>query len=228
MPENPEPTPTPTPTPPPEPPAPPAEPPPPAAPPAPPASDDEPLGEAGIRALVAERERANAAEKKARSAERKAADLEREKLSEVERLKADAEEGRTLAATATERLRSANMLMALHGEGITGQTARAAIKLLEGVEFNADEEPTNLDARLAAAKAAYGEQTFGGATPPAAAAPAASPALPMPGHPSHPDFHGGVRPPAPDAEENEQFARYMEQHFPQTRAPVAPQSQNGP
>jgi hypothetical protein len=167
------------------------------------------------------------AEKQARSATRKAEQLEREKLTETEQLRADAEQGRTLAATATERLRSANMLMALHGQGITGPKARAATKLLEGVEFNTDEEPTNLETRLAAAKAAYGEEMFTGATP-APDAPAPSPALPMPGHPAHPDFHGGVRPPAPDADEDAQFQRYMHTHFPQTRAPVQPQSQNGP
>jgi hypothetical protein len=70
-------------------------------------------------------------------------------LSEAERLKKEAEEGKALATSATEKLRKANLITALAGtDGVVD--AKAAAKLIEGVEYDTDDEPTNLDARVKA------------------------------------------------------------------------------
>jgi hypothetical protein len=177
-----------------------------------------PEDKAGLEALRTEREARTAAEREARAKDRRIEELEREKLSETEQLKADAERGRTLAETATGRLREANLLIALQGEGIVGPKAKAAVRLLDKVEYDEAEEPTNLKNALKAAKALYGDDLF------VVAAPASDDG--GTGQHDHPDLHGGSRPRATDADEDKQFAAYMQANFPQMRQPV--QSPNGP
>jgi hypothetical protein len=145
------------------------------------------LGEKGKAALDAERKARSDAEKRAKAAEKRAGELEKAQLSETDRLKKEAEEAKGLVSSATDKLRRANLLTALADKGLEGAKAKAAARLLDGVEFNDDDEPTNLDAALTAAKAEFGDQLFeaggsggaggrgkpkgkgqdGGATPPA-------------------------------------------------------------
>lgn len=162
--------------------------------------DDEPLGTGGKAALDAERKAKRDAEKRAKDAEARLKTLEDEKLSETEKLKRDAEEGQKLAQSATEKLRRANLLTSLTAQGLSGGKAKAAARLLNGVEYDDDDEPKNLDDALTAAKAEYGEDMFTGATPPA----------------PPPDLHGGARPPAAEADEEAKLAAYMKENFPQT------------
>jgi hypothetical protein len=145
--------------------------------PAVPAATDE-LGDAGKRALDAERVRAKEAEKRARAAEQRAKALEDASLSETEKLKREAEEGRSLAERATGKLRRANLISALADEGFSGAKARAAAKLVEGVEYDDDDEPTNLKQALKSAEREYGDLVK----------PAPAPAT---------DFDGGARSAAP-------------------------------
>jgi hypothetical protein len=211
MPDDPQPTPAPTPAPAPTPPEP-APTPTPAPAPAPTPEDPEGLGEAGKRALAAEREARKAAEKEAAETKRRLDALERQNESEADKLKREAEEGRTLAATATQTLRQANLLTALADKGLTGAKAKAAAKLVEGVDFDASNEPTNLDDRIAAAKATYGDEVFAGATPAPTPTPTPTP-TPAPDVPVHPAFahlvQGARTTPAPDedAEFEKRFAR---------------------
>jgi hypothetical protein len=204
---------------------------PPADPPQPPA--DQPLGEAGQRALVAEREARKAAEainaqsQDARAlkasedarqkAEREAAEaktrletLQRAQESETERLKREAEEGRNLAQQGTAAVREARLLTSLTGRGLAGPNALAAVRLLDGVEFDAANNPTNLDARLTAARQLYGEAPFsaGAGFPiPAAHYNARQVGPPQPSH-------QGARPGQPALTEDQQFDEYMKRSFP--------------
>lgn len=95
--------------------------------------------------------------KEAADAKAKAAELENAQLSETERLKKEAETGRQLAETATGKLRTANLRDALAEKGFAGAQAKAVARLLSGVEYDDDDEPKNLDARLKAAAEEYGE-----------------------------------------------------------------------
>lgn len=204
------PTPAPTPTPPPPPPpaAPPAVP----SPPSPPA--EEPLGENGLRALRAEREARIAAERLLDLGHtgREALEVERRRADAAER---ERDELRTRqsedAAKAIRQAQQANTVLALSGLGVTGPKALAALKLIEGVEFDGNQAPTNLDARLSAAKAAYGEDLFGSAAPP--------PTPPPPAN-GHPAVHGGPRPPQPDADEDEKFTKTFGHFFGSAMAPA--------
>jgi hypothetical protein len=56
--------------------------------------------------------------------------------------------------------REAKLISALADLGVVGAKAKAAARLLDGVEYDADHEPTNLDGALAKAKAAYGDALF--------------------------------------------------------------------
>lgn len=138
------------------------------------------LGDAGKRALEAERSARKAAEKKARDAEKKLADIDAQNLTETEKLKKAADDGTARAAMATERLQRANLLSALSDEGLTGKQAKAAARLLDDVQFDDDDEPTNLADALTAAKALFGDSMF---TPAATA----DPKTPLP------DLHAGAR-----------------------------------
>lgn len=128
-------------------------------------AEEAKLGEGGKAALDAERKAKKEAEKRAREAEKKLKDREEADLSETEKLKKQAEDGKKLADSATQKLQRANLLTALGEQGLTGSKAKAAAKLLEGVEYDDDDEPTNLEDRIKAATAEYGEDMFKGATP---------------------------------------------------------------
>lgn len=130
-------------------------------------ADEEKLGEVGKAALDAERKARRDADKRAKDAETKLKTLEDEKLSEAEKLKREAEEGKAAGVSATEKLRKANLTLALADKGLTGAKAKAASRLLDGVEYDEDDEPTNLDVVITAAKAEYGEDMFKGVKPPA-------------------------------------------------------------
>lgn len=131
-------------------------------------ADADKLGEGGKSALDAERKARKEAEKVARDAQAKLDKLEAEKLSDSEREKKRADDAEAKLGPATEKVRRANVTLALADLGLQGARAKAAAKLLEGVEFDADtDEPTNLDDRLTAARAEYGEEMFKGAKTPA-------------------------------------------------------------
>lgn len=95
--------------------------------------------------------------KEAADAKRRAEELETASLSETERLKKEAEDGRKLAETATGKLRSANLRDALAEQGFTGARAKAVARLLSGVEYDEDDEPKNLKDRLKAAETEFGD-----------------------------------------------------------------------
>lgn len=121
-----------------------------------PKTDD--LGPGGQAALKAERDARKAAEKTAREAKAKLDALEAEKLSDVEKLEKRAADAEALASGATDKLRKANLMAALSEAGV--QNVKAAVRLLDGVEFDDSDEPKNLDAAITAAKAEYGEALF--------------------------------------------------------------------
>jgi hypothetical protein len=174
-------------------------------PPAPPATPaPAPLGEAGEKALKAERELRAAADKRARDAEAALEQARKANETETQRLVREAEERGKSASTAD--LRAAHLEASLAAAGITGPAATAASKLVDGLEFGADNRPLNLSDRLAAAKAAYGEQVFGGATPPAAPEPTPAPQLP--------DLHQGPRTPAAQQQEDAAFESAFGDMFP--------------
>jgi len=200
-------------------------------PPAPAPTGEEPLGAPGLRALQAERERAAAAERELAAERAKREELERAQMSEADRLKREAEEGRRLAAMGATAMKSANLLTALANQGLVGPAAQAASRLLDGVEFDEAYQPKNLDDRLAAAKQAFGEQYFGGATPPAPVAPPAAapngnggqhPPLPTSpfNQPPPVETHAGPRPGGPAPTEDEQFERFFQATWPGVLPPT--------
>lgn len=82
-----------------------------------------------------------------REAREKAAkydELEREKLSREEQAELRANEAETKATNAERTLRKANLVAALTDPSLSIVNARAAAKLIEGVEYDDDGEPTNL------------------------------------------------------------------------------------
>jgi hypothetical protein len=134
----------------------------------PPATDPpkaDPLGEPGKAALDAERTARKAAEKAAREAQKKIDQLEAANLSEADKLKKQAADGVAAAATATAKLQKANLIGALADKGLTGSKAKAAARLLDDVEYDDDDEPTNLDTVIKAAATEYGDDLFKGAVP---------------------------------------------------------------
>lgn len=160
----------------------------------PPVDDPEKgLGEAGKAALDRERAARRQAEKDAKALKKRLDDIDAANLSETEKLTKEAEELRSTAATATEKLRRANLLSALADAGLTGGKAKAAARLIDGVEFDDDDEPTNLTAAIKAARATYGEELF-------TAAKADPPALP--------DTHAGARTETPTTPETTGFVSH--------------------
>jgi hypothetical protein len=156
------------------------------------------------RLIASEREARATAEREAAAQKARADELAKASETEADRLKREAEEGRNLGAQGAAALQQANKLVGLTSLGLTGPAAAAALKLVDGVEFDSMHRPTNLQARLDAAKQIYGEGPFTGATPvpvptpdptdPAAIAAAA--AGPAPGVPVIPEMHQGPRVPA--------------------------------
>lgn len=73
---------------------------------------------------------------------------EAEKLSVQEKLAKEAEDAKALAATAQKQLREAKLISALADPKHGIVSATAAAKLIDGVEFDDDGAPTNLDAVL--------------------------------------------------------------------------------
>lgn len=122
------------------------------------------LGAGGKTALDAERKARRAAEKKAAEAQKKLDDAEAAKLSDLDREKKRADDAEAKVTGATEKLRKANLLTALAVEKVANP--KAAARLLDGVEFDEDDEPTNLQDAIKAAKAEYGEEFFGAAKAP--------------------------------------------------------------
>lgn len=169
-----------------------------------PPSGEEALGDAGKAALDRERSARKQAEKDAKERQKRIDALEAEKLSETEKLKREADQGRTLAQQATGKLRRAGLLTALGAEGLVGPRAKAAARLIDGVEYDDDDEPTNLADRIEAAKAEYGEEMFSAPTP----------------QNDRPNLHQGPRRDARGADEDERFAAYMQQHFPEAAEPA--------
>ncbi len=131
------------------------------------------LGDAGKRALDNERAAKEAAEKKAKeeaaaraAAEAKVKEYEDAKLSDEERREKQAEEDRRKGQEGERLIREARLLTALTERGLPGGQARAAVKLLDRVEYDADHEPTNLDAAIEKATTVYGATPFTTPEPP--------------------------------------------------------------
>jgi hypothetical protein len=190
--------------------------------PAPPPAPVEPLREEGLRALQAERARAEAAERRAREAEAETTRLRQEQESEQDRLRREAQEGRDARSEGVRLAREAHTLNALAGQGVVGPKAQAALRLLDGVQYDEHTHtPTNLNDRIEAAKALYGVELFGGATPPPAPVPPA-PTGPYPVAPVV-DLHQGPRPPAPQGPTDDELANsFLAENFPEAVPPPQP------
>lgn len=188
------------------------------------AKDD--LGPGGKAALEAERKARRDAEKEAARAKKRADDLEAEKLSDTEKLQAKAARGDELAATATQKLRKANLLLALGAKGLTGAKAKAAARLLDNVEYDdTTDEPTNLDARITAAKAEFGDDVFKAAKADSDAKDDAKKGDDKAAgnddrKDDTTDTHAGARRDAgPDEDESRKLDQYVRQSFPGLFAP---------
>jgi hypothetical protein len=123
-------------------------------------AEEAKLGDAGKAALDAERKARKDAEKAAKEAQAKLKEIEDAKLSKEEAAAKRAEEAEAKVSTATDKLRKANLISALADKGLTGSKAKAAARLLDDVQYDDDDEPTNLDDAIKAAKAEYGDDQF--------------------------------------------------------------------
>lgn len=131
-----------------------------------PEPQSEDLGEKGKAALAAERKAKRDAERRLKEAEKKLKEREDAELSEIERLKKQAEEAEAKVSAAAEKARRANLLTSLAEEhDLTGARAKAAARLLDSVEYDDADEPTNLKDAIKAATAEFGEEIFKGAKP---------------------------------------------------------------
>jgi hypothetical protein len=123
--------------------------------------EDQPLGPNGLRALQDERDRRDAAERREREAQARLREYEEAQLTETERLQRAAQVGAEALATGVELAREARLLTALADRRIAGATAMAALRLLDGVEYDdTTHRPTNLDDALQRAQETYGEAPF--------------------------------------------------------------------
>jgi hypothetical protein len=151
-----------------------------------PETTPEPLGDGGKAALESERKARKDAEKAARDAQKKLDDIEAANLTKEQAAEKRAEQAEARESAATAKLRNANLRDAIAAKGFSGPQAKAVAKLLDGLEYDGDDEPTNLDARLEAAGEEYGDFV----TPN--------------GHQPVPTFDGGARTPSPAAKTPEQ------------------------
>lgn len=87
-------------------------------------------------------------------------EIEQAEASEAEKAARRAEQAEAKVTAATERLRRANLMAALADEGVVGAKAKAATRLLDDVEFDDADEPTNLAEAITAAKDTYGDDLF--------------------------------------------------------------------
>jgi hypothetical protein len=108
------------------------------------------LGDAGKAALDQERKARRDAEKRAKDVEARLKKFEDDQLSEQEKAVKRAADAEGKVAQAEQRLRTANLIaeLARPEHGIVN--AKAAAKLIDGVEYDDDGEPTNLDTLLPA------------------------------------------------------------------------------
>ena len=106
----------------------------------------EPLGDGGKAALAAERKARRDAEKSAKELKERLDAIEAEKLSESEKAIQRAEKAEQALADAQGKIRQAKLLAELAKPDYGIVDARSAAKLLEGVEYDDDGNPTNLGA----------------------------------------------------------------------------------
>ncbi len=99
---------------------------------------------ATIRAQRASEDRLKEELREAKAKAGKWDEHERSQLSAQERAEQDAQTAAEKADKATTKLRRANLLTELAKPGLGIVNAKAAAKLLEGVEYSDDDEPTNL------------------------------------------------------------------------------------
>lgn len=118
--------------------------------------DDQALGDAGKRALDAERERANAAEKAAKAAQKQLADLEKAKQAEAEQQAAEQGRYKELAetreasiVTLTADLEAANAELAILREHVTTQFDAAVKDFPSVIRAFAPSAEASLPDRLA-------------------------------------------------------------------------------
>jgi DNA-binding transcriptional MerR regulator len=113
-------------------------------------SADEPLGEGGIRALEAERERRRAATEKNKALAARIAELEQQSMSDNERAIADARTEGEKAAEERWRERAGKLAVQAAAAGKFADPADVVRYLDDGVPFDADGEVDSkaLEARL--------------------------------------------------------------------------------
>jgi hypothetical protein len=184
-----------------------------------PGPEDQPLGEPGLRALQAERDRARQLERDLAAERQRREALERQNETETQRLQREAAEGRALSQQGTTQLREARTILALSGVGLSGPKALAAYRLLDGLEYDEANNPTNLPQRIEAATAVYGAEMFAGATPatpdpnnPNPVPPSTPPAVPTT---VLPNLHQGPSAtPTDKAKEDKAVQDFMRTHYP--------------
>lgn len=116
-------------------------------------TEEEALGDAGKAAIRREREARATAERELRAANEKAKKWdahEASQLSEEEKVKRERDAERAKSGQATTKLRKAHVIseLAKSEHGIADATAAAA--LIKGVEFDDQDQPTNLKDRVEA------------------------------------------------------------------------------
>jgi hypothetical protein len=114
------------------------------------AAEDEKLGDAGKAALEAERKARRDAEKRAKAAEDKAREYEDAEKSELEKAQDRIKHLEANGQQATEKVRRANLLAELSKSQHGLASAKAALKLIDGVEYDDDGEPLNATERIEA------------------------------------------------------------------------------
>lgn len=120
--------------------------------------DDESKLPDNVKAILKkERDARRKAERKARAAERKA-----RQAKPAEDKKPKPKDDTTAADAVTVKIQRANLKAALADEGITGKQAKAAMRLLDGIEYDDDDEPTNLEDVLDEAEEIYGTELIRG------------------------------------------------------------------
>lgn len=166
------------------------------------------MGDAGKKAIEAERKRAD-------KAEAELAKLREGQLSDQQKLEARATKGDERFAAGTEKVRRANLMLKLAEQpfGLSGGRARAAARLLDTVEYDESDEPKDLQSAVEAAKQEFGEELFKPGAMPASEATSES-------TPETPDLHQGARPLPDDMDEAQAMRAIQENYWPElTNAP---------
>ncbi len=131
-----------------------------------PAADkwDEDRAKATIAAQRESEKKLKAELADARKAQAELDKIKADQLTEQEKAEKRAQDAESKAEAADSKLKAANLLVALtNTDGV--KNAKAAAKLIEGVEYDDNGEPTNLDTQVGVLFETFPEQKTDGSTP---------------------------------------------------------------